>query len=308
MKKKILSLSTVSLASVILLSNGITYAHANNQVSSVEKYAHMNYDSASSDVKEKIIEARKKIVYENQSWTVNGQVSKINKDGTIEKVPEFKDLFPDWDIDDLTNIKTPKNQIIKESNTILASDIEKYAYMNYDYASNNLKEKIIEARRKIVYGNQSWTVGGQISKINKDGTIEKLPEFKDLYPDWNLKDLTDSKTTANTIVKGDIDNQKSLLSTYFAGNVDIPRSLVGSNTFYKFNANGSTVATYALTLPGTKINLGYTNEDTGQDVGWISNLSKGEGISMKTANGTRYGVRCSTSDVPGKGYIVVESI
>ena len=100
--------------------------------------------------------------FEYPSWTsVNPDgtkaVSKVDVDGTVIEVPTFEEAF---------------------------------AYLDYDSVPDDVKDLILEARRHIVFGKDSWTVNGCVSIKNSDGTVEKLPEFKDLYPGWDLKQLS----------------------------------------------------------------------------------------------------------------------
>lgn len=68
---------------------------------------------------------------------------------------------------------------------------EAYAYLDYDSASDELKDKILKARCSIVYGkNARWSVDGSAYILDEDGTITPLPEFASLYPsDWKLADI-----------------------------------------------------------------------------------------------------------------------
>ena len=49
--------------------------------------------------------------------------------------------------------------------------------------------------------------------------------------------------------------------------------------FYSFLGNGETVSAFAVTIPGSKYNLGIYNETAQQDAGWLPNLSKGDRVA-----------------------------
>ena len=58
--------------------------------------------------------------------------------------------------------------------------------------------------------------------------------------------------------------------------------------FYSFLGNGETVSAFAVTIPGSKYNLGIYNETAQQDAGWLPNLSKGDRVLLQIANGVYY--------------------
>lgn len=49
---------------------------------------------------------------------------------------------------------------------------------------------------------------------------------------------------------------------------------------YSFLGNGETVSAFAVTIPGSKYNLGIYNETAQQDAGWLPNLSKGDRVLL----------------------------
>lgn len=68
------------------------------------------------------------------------------------------------------------------------------AAMDTKTASPELRNAIMLARRLIVYGSQGWTVGGAVSEFDKEtGEVTPLPEFSDLWPEWDLNELSLSK-------------------------------------------------------------------------------------------------------------------
>ncbi len=180
------------------------------------------------------------------------------------------------------------------------------AYLDYDSASNDLKKLILEERTKIVY-SKSWTIDGQVSIKNEDGTIEKLPEFKDLFPNWDLSDIS---ATKDNMDKSDKARTLTLeRAASFGDNVSIPLITATGQTgnkFYTFNASGTNVSSWASSLPGSRVNIGFTNEDTNKDAGWAANLAVNQKVTIQTIDGVRYSVRCSSYDKAGKGYLNVQ--
>lgn len=199
---------------------------------------------------------------------------------------------------------------------------EAYANLNYDSVPDKIKPIVLKCRRNIVFGNQSWTVNGQVKIVDKDGTVHDLPEFKDLFPNWDLKQLctedkTDTPASNSALSSGDVylsvkseENAASFYSfdSKFAGNVYLPVQGEKGNapSFYSFNSNGATVYSWASTLPmNTKVNIGFNNEDTSSSIGWVPNLSEGDSASVQTIDGTRYSVRASATDRAGTAYMNV---
>lgn len=223
---------------VVLLVSSLPVFAAESKIN-----AYSNLEKANPKERKLIIEARKKIVYGDQPWTVDGQVAIKNKDGKIEKIPEFKELFPNWDLEDL-------------------KDEEKIPY------------------------DTAWTIDGQVALRELDGTITKLPELSTLMLKRKYPDIVISSTTAS-----------------FDGKVYLSKS---SNAFYNFNASRNPVYSYATTLPkGSKVNIGYTNQDTNTDVGWIPNLTEYQTAVLYPIYNVRYSVRASTYDNPGWAYMCV---
>ena len=62
--------------------------------------------------------------------------------------------------------------------------------MSLEGASPELAEKILDSRWELVYGHQAWTVNGAVSIRHEDGTIEQLPEFSELFPGWDLAEIS----------------------------------------------------------------------------------------------------------------------
>ena len=184
--------------------------------------------------------------FEYPSWTsVNPDgakaVSRVNTDGTVTELPTFE---------------------------------EAYAYLDYESAPDDVKELILEARRSIVYGENSWTVDGHVSIVK-----------------------CDSNTTSAYTPQ----------AANFAGNVDIPPVVSGQtgNEFYTFNSAHTYTDTWASSLPGDRINIGYRDVDANRELGYASNLQLGQHAQLQYVTGVRIAVRCSTYSTPGEGFLNV---
>lgn len=172
------------------------------------------------------------------------------------------------------------------------------AYSDIEKASPTQKEAILEARRQIVYGDQAWTVDGAMRIIKGDGTVITPPEFSDLFPGWDLDEI--SGLTPDTF---HTTGRASNFTVRYDQTIDLEpqRAGVNASTFYRFNANGKPVYAWAVSINRSeKYNIGFNNEDTGKDLGWWPGLvvesdpTKRVQAELTTREGVRYGVRAST--------------
>lgn len=70
-----------------------------------KEYAYLDYDSATDEMRERILEARKIIIF-NSNWVADGYsgcIQNVKTGEIIETLPTFSELFPDWDIPRYTN-------------------------------------------------------------------------------------------------------------------------------------------------------------------------------------------------------------
>ena len=137
------------------------------------------------------------------------------------------------------------------------------------------------AREKAIYGSQAWTVNGAAAIQHSDGTVEPVPEFSALYPGWTVPKQATSVSSAALAEVADVGSHS--ISGYYR-NVYLTQD-VKYKPFYSFLGNGETVSAFAVTIPGSKYNLGIYNETAQQDAGWLPNLSKGDRVLLQTANG-----------------------
>ncbi len=153
-------------------------------------------------------------------------------------------------------------------------------------------------REKVIYGSQAWTVNGAAAIQHSDGTVEQVPEFSALYPGWTVPKQTAAVSSAALAEAANIDAHA--ISGYYR-NVYLTRN-VNYKPFYSFLGNGETVSAFAVTIPGSRYNLGIYNETAQQDAGWLQNLSKGDRVLLQTANGVYYSIRASVPSNMPFGY------
>lgn len=65
-------------------------------------------------------------------------------------------------------------------------EANKFAYLDIESASPELKQKILDARSTIIYSS-SWVADDVFGwKWDKDGVTEELPKFSEIFPDWDM--------------------------------------------------------------------------------------------------------------------------
>lgn len=145
------------------------------------------------------------------------------------------------------------------------------------------------AREKATYGSQAWTVNGAVTIQHSDGTVEQVMEFSTLYPGGTVPKQTAS---VSSTALDEVANVGSHSISGYYRNVYLTQD-VKYKPFYSFLGNGETVSAFAVTIPGSKYNLGIYNETAQQDAGWLPNLSKDDRVLLQTANGVYYSIRAS---------------
>ena len=175
--------------------------------------------------------------------------------------------------------------------------VEALAYCDLDEAPLEYQDDILVARDIIIH-NTNWTVDGQVAIVHEDGTLQTLPEFSDLFPDW---DIPSAEPLTNTAVP---------YTASFAGNVYLihPSETEQAPAFYYFYPDGNVImgTTY---IPGTSWNGAYTNYTTLHEVGNVLRLSEGEAMTLTTPNPNHlYGARASTFSTEGYAIMYVMEV
>lgn len=145
------------------------------------------------------------------------------------------------------------------------------------------------ACEKVIYGSQAWTVNAAAAIQHSDGTVEQVMEFSTLYPGGTVPKQTAS---VSSTALDEVANVGSHSISGYYRNVYLTQD-VKYKPFYSFLGNGETVSAFAVTIPGSKYNLGIYNETAQQDAGWLPNLSKDDRVLLQTANGVYYSIRAS---------------
>lgn len=85
------------------------------------------------------------------------------------------------------NKESDSNSEAEVQEEILESASE-FAYLDADKATPELKKKILEARKEIIY-NTDWVADGYVGCIRNIKTgklIKELPEFSEVFPGWDV--------------------------------------------------------------------------------------------------------------------------
>lgn len=178
--------------------------------------------------------------------------------------------------------------------------VEMVAHMDLDSASPATKEAILAARNEIIYGDQAWTVNGAVTLIDlENGTEEKIPEFSELFPGWDVPTV-------------EVDPGQAALEEYFLTNgvpkasyykepynifLNLGSSFAASPRFATVFGTGDPVACYGYAGPvNGRFNLGFSTG--GKELGWVPNRSveQQQGAKIATTNGLVYDVRASASN------------
>lgn len=219
------------------------------------------------------------------------------------------------------------------------------AYMDYDKASEILKEYILSARREIIY-RFSWRADSTkesagycfISNVN-DRTFAIPPRFSDLFPEWfepeldmvlpdwaeaPIEGVTDNNTNESSIpvepVLTSVGSEPAVMyatpTVWYNSytRIDRPSTTVNTSPFYQFAASTQSTTEISVEatafITSTSYNLGVTNLNTNQsEASW---LRKGIGDVMTFSkfldtgdSAITYGLRASTFSTPGSVKIKV---
>ena len=199
----------------------------------------------------------------------------------------------------------------------ISSEIRFLAYMNIEDVSPEMQDRILEARREIIYKAGSWYVDdGSIYVVwGNDDTREwgEIPRFSELFPGW------DPPTTPAVLeAESELNEYENILrglTMLFNGNVSITNPPLNTITtpfktwnvsnkiyYFKERVNWLTNA--------TSCNLGLTNMSVtpNQSIYFVENLVRNgyvEGLTSGAANSV-LGFRASTYSASGTAQISIE--
>ena len=270
-----------------------------------EYYAYLDIEEAKADVKAQLLLARNAAIFE-KSWVADGFEGYIGDARTgevLQVLPKFSELFPNWDIPNYNDTESAQKRISGSEPQI---DMSEYIDMDITEAQKSIEDKILEARKEIIYNN-NWIADGFEGYIGdtRTGAKEKLPTFSELFPDW---DIPIEKVTLDTSVKADATPRSSKIIFQGTAYMGTPTS-VNSPTFFRTTTGGAwEIRSYATKIPGQNYNLGYTNMSTGRSVASATRLSVYQFLSIhgSRTSSITVGVRTSTYSTTGIGYFTVK--
>lgn len=179
------------------------------------------------------------------------------------------------------------------------------AYQDMDVATEEEKIQIALAREKIIF-SQVWVadeVDGWV--YNADGSIKfEAPHFSELFPDDWAVPVFEKEENA-------VYSDTTVIDPIFSGEVWL--TLASADyitpsfcTFYTTGFEGTpyeyryervdTWGLYQNTSVVASYNIGYTNADTGNSIGWAGDLENSEYFAINIPSYVkRVGVRASTN-------------
>lgn len=198
----------------------------------------------------------------------------------------------------------------------IAFQTQSLAYMDLKSAPSNLQEQIVEDRNDIIFNHSAGWVAdgwsGGVVNVYTGELIRELPEFHEVFPsDWDIPvDKTSSnKVASSTSVKPQATDEYSTIYNndvylYRAGTTDAsPFALVSLGPEHLI------AYTYASRLTSSETcNIGYSNYNTGDSLGYATNLGPGEALFVAVpslGSSITASVRASTYSAPGWATMVV---
>ncbi len=278
----------------------------------VSALAYSDLENASPAQKEKILAARRKIIFQVDSWydDMGGVYSaKIDpKSKTWKSSPRFSELFPGWDVptEEATEpVKTSQEELkatlekdlaeqgytkvapITKQSSLASIDVapktRALAYADFEKATPAQQEKILAARNEVIFSAEGWydDQGGVYAvNVNEESkTYQEVPKFSELFPDWDVPTEPDVD-----IGETAIPTSSDTFTTRFNGTVSVPKYEEGviSGYFYTTGTiRGVTGEFYETVLSlqnCTTINLGLTDLSgpTPKSLAWHKNARAGE--------------------------------
>jgi hypothetical protein len=189
-----------------------------------------------------------------------------------------------------------------------------YAYMDIETAPEYLHDTILEARSIIIY-SQSWVADGYtMYTTSADGTVEDLPHFSELFPDWDMPVLEPSETEEiyDTALDASVQTTDTTDAVSLSYNVYLsaPPANTNSSPFTTRDGFGNITTTVSSLTSSEHCNIGYTDTSTGESLGWVPERYINYSVTLPTmipALSSSIGVRASTYSTPGYSVLTVTS-
>jgi len=185
-------------------------------------------------------------------------------------------------------------------------EIETFAY------TPSLVYLILEARHGVVFSEYTaWTIDGQMGIINEDGSKEALPEFSELFPNWDLGQIDafaarEFPATAYDAVTPNFTRFFRAQGTIHRQQAHVNAPIFGSF----FNNTGRTIGVdivlSRMDWPINGVNIGINNMSLpGQpSVGWRGNMRVNQSVWFIAGANATFGVRASTVD--NSGFVIID--
>lgn len=202
---------------------------------------------------------------------------------------------------------------------IAVMSVEQIAYLDVETAAPAVQDAILEARAEIIYGDQAWTVNGAVSIIDSDGSTEKLPEFSELFPGWDIPQVGTLPTDDGSVLQ----NVRDPLSLFGGSHPNLTRpgkpgafdrgvnvlfhsihDPLAGEEFAAILGNGNGFAVFEQTNPSDSEthNLAVSDRSQGLVVGWVTGLRKGQGAQVSTRDETVYSFRGNVFEEADEGW------
>lgn len=239
----------------------------------------------------------------------------------------------------LMALAVPAFAVDKESDSNSEAEVQEeilesaseFAYLDADKATPELKEKILEARKEIIY-NTDWVADGYVGCIRNIKTgklIKELPEFSEVFPGWDVPieennakieisepvlpavpaDNTMEEIKPLSIGTG-LDDWIVLLSERVY--LKSASSTTNATPFAAFTLDpykmGTQIRAYATSLSASETcNIGFSDYSSGESLASAVNLVEYEALELYVGVGKpTVGVRASTYSNPGWSTIEVD--
>ena len=226
-----------------------------------------------------------------------------------------------------TNERASKNSLASAIEEVFGfghMDLSTYSIANLeisDFHSDVAREIILLARYSIVFGDTAWTVNGQMEIVNYDGTVVILPEFNDVFPDWDLNEIIAVQNTSLAqldAISGEVaaTSEIAALNVIFYQIINIPlvQSHVQAPEFQHFHNNTGFIANLMVRVEqinfgGPTVNIDANCSMSGLSLGWAPALMAGQSARINNIpNGMFIGLRASMTQTAGTARISVTRI
>lgn len=176
---------------------------------------------------------------------------------------------------------------------------EELAFCDLEDVPVRWQDEVLAARNEIIYST-SWTVDKAGYILHDNGTVEQLPEFADLFPNWELPLSTSS--AVNSIATARSADYRGSVYLQNPGEDD-------SLPFYLFSSSASLVVMgmEECDFHGATWNGAFDNYSLGRVVTNAVNIATYDRLVMRNPySGYSYGARASTYSTPGYALMYVE--